>query len=88
MRLWLKRNQLAVILITWVSLGAINACAGKPVTWWFMDSKGSQELIRKHSNAPTEQLSYVNADGYLCLSPSDAQYADYAIRQLNNTSSK
>ena len=84
--------RLSQLVATWTVLSStlillciVSSCATAGVTWWFNDGLVSKELIRKHTNAPTETLSYVSANGYLCLSPTDAEYAQYAILQLEAT---
>lgn len=82
----LRWKELAVMWTGWASLilfcWMATACAGAPVKWWFNDSKDAKALVRKHTNAATETLSYTDADGYLCLSPPDAELAIFALKQL------
>lgn len=60
----------AVTSLVWIS--CLSSCAGEQVTAWFLDSKTSNELIRKDDAGHViGQKPYVDAYGYICYSPAD-----------------
>lgn len=81
-----KWKTVAVTSTVWASLilsfWTLSACADRPVKWWFLDGKDEKALIRRHDHDPMERMSFFDADGYLCLSPEDAEYAVYAMKQI------
>lgn len=71
MRLRKKLTTLTATLM--ILIGSLSACGALQIKTWFLDSKETGALIRKHANAPMEVLSYADADSYRCYSPIDDQ---------------
>ncbi|MCM2278315.1 MAG: hypothetical protein NDJ89_09590 [Oligoflexia bacterium] len=83
MRQWSALKIVVVTSLAWTM--CLSSCAGVRVKWWFLDGKERGELIRRdRAGNITESLTFVQADGYFCLTPEDSRLLLDMVKSCKN----